>query len=210
MPYVVCKLQPSNTQGFNVNLSPNNRYICIFIWCLNSAPNQSPNQPKHNPWSYMSTQQITFDLFWITQNKLKKDKKVEKMSFYIRGTITYSYAWCSDKVLFSFDDDVILQLGTDLFTLEDFFHDIALRSNLLKEGEDDMNQVKSNFHLKISASQFCEITHISQIVHHNKLNFYREILDIWNYILIYFQVKWSSVTYYFRWSRLLDKSYQIC
>ena len=26
------------------------------------------------------------------QLKLKKDKKVEKMSFYIRGTITYSYA----------------------------------------------------------------------------------------------------------------------
>jgi hypothetical protein len=70
---------------------------------------------------------------------LKKDKKVEKMSFYIRGTIPYSYAWCSDKVLFSFDDDVILQLGTDLLTLEDVFHDIDLRSNLLKEGEDDMN-----------------------------------------------------------------------
>jgi len=65
LPYVVCKLQPSNTQGFNVNLSPNNRYICIFIWCLNSAPNQPPNQPKHNPWSYMFTQQITFDLFWV-------------------------------------------------------------------------------------------------------------------------------------------------
>jgi hypothetical protein len=91
-----------------------------------------------------------------------------------------------------------------------FFHDIDLRSNLLKEGEDDMNQVKSKFNLKISASQFCEITHISQIVHHNKLNFYRKILDIWNYILIYFQVKWISVTNYFRWSRLLDKSYQIC
>ena len=65
MPYVVCKIQPSNTQGFNVNLSPNNRYICMLIWCLNSAPNQPPNQPQHNPWSYMSTQQITFDLFWI-------------------------------------------------------------------------------------------------------------------------------------------------
>jgi len=61
LPYVVCKIQPSNTQGFNVNLSPNNRYICMLIWCLNSTP----NQPKHNPWSYMSTQQITFDLFWV-------------------------------------------------------------------------------------------------------------------------------------------------
>jgi len=30
-----------------------------------SASNQPPNQPKHNPWSYMSTQQITFDLFWV-------------------------------------------------------------------------------------------------------------------------------------------------
>jgi len=46
LPYVVCKLQPSNTQGFNVNLCPNNKYICILIWCLNSAPNQLQISPS--------------------------------------------------------------------------------------------------------------------------------------------------------------------
>jgi len=85
------------------------------------------------------------------QLKLKKDKKVENMSFIIRGTIPYSYAWWSDKVLFSFDDNVILQLSTDLLTLEDVFHDIDLRSNLLKEEEDDTNQVKSKFDFKMYA-----------------------------------------------------------
>jgi hypothetical protein len=62
-------------------------------------------------------------------------------------------------------------------TLEDVFYYTDSRLNLFKEGEDDMNQVKSEFGLKISADQFCKIKHISQIVHQNELNIYREILD---------------------------------
>jgi len=37
------------------------------------------------------------------------------------------------------DDDAILQLDTNLLTLEDVFYDTDLRSNLFKEWEDDMN-----------------------------------------------------------------------
>jgi hypothetical protein len=36
-----------------------------------------------------------------------------------------------------------------LLTLEDVFHDIDSRSDLFKEEEDDMNQVRSEFDLKI-------------------------------------------------------------
>jgi hypothetical protein len=36
--HVMCKFQPPNIQDFNENFSPNNRYICNFVWCLNSAP----------------------------------------------------------------------------------------------------------------------------------------------------------------------------
>jgi hypothetical protein len=35
-------------------------------------------------------------------------------------------------------------------TLEDIFHDTDLRSNIFKEEEDDINQVISEFDLKIS------------------------------------------------------------
>jgi len=42
------------------------------------------------------------------------------------------------------------------------------------------------------------------------MKFYRKILDISSYILIIFQIKWSSRTYYFWASKLLDKSCQIC
>jgi hypothetical protein len=42
------------------------------------------------------------------------------------------------------------------------------------------------------------------------MKFYKKILDISNYILIIFQIKWSSRTYYFQGSKLLDKSCQIC
>jgi hypothetical protein len=52
-----------------------------------------------------------------------------------------------------------------------------LRSNLFKEGEDDENQVRSEFGLKIFTDQFCEIKHIYQTVHLNELKFYIEILD---------------------------------
>ena len=58
------------------------------------------------------------------QLKLKKQKMVEKESLYIRGT------FLANKVFLGFDDDVILQFGTDFFTLEDFFHDTYLRSDL--------------------------------------------------------------------------------
>ena len=43
---------------------------------------------------------------------------------------------------------------------------------------DYMNQDMSEFPLKISANQFCEINHISQTVHQIELTFYREILNI--------------------------------
>jgi hypothetical protein len=39
--------------------------------------------------------------------------------------------------------------------------------------------------------------------------FYKELLDAWNYISVTFQVKWSSGTYYFKWSKLLEKSCHI-
>jgi len=93
------------------------------------------------------------------QLKLKKYKMVENESLYIRGT------FFANKVFLGFNDDVILQLGTDFFTLEDFFHDTYLRLNLFKEGEDDKNQVRSEFGLKISTDQFCEIKYIYQTVH---------------------------------------------
>jgi hypothetical protein len=48
----------------------------------------------------------------------------------------------------------------------------------------DANQVMSKFGLKMSSNKFCEIEHISQIVHQNELRFYKEILDMWNYILV--------------------------
>ena len=48
----------------------------------------------------------------------------------------------------------------------------------------DMNQVRSEFDLKMFANQPCEIGYISQTVHHNELTNYREILDTCNYILV--------------------------
>jgi hypothetical protein len=59
------------------------------------------------------------------------------------------------------------------------------------------------------AGQFYEIMHISQTVHWIELKFYMEILETWNCILINFQVKWSSETYYFRGLKLVHKSCQI-
>jgi len=58
----------------------------------------------------------------------------------------------ANKVLLGFDDDVILWLDTDLLTLENVFHDTDLRSDLFKETKDDMNQVISEFGLKMFAN----------------------------------------------------------
>jgi len=41
----------------------------------------------------------------------------------------------------------------------------------------DTNQVMSKFSVKMSSDKFCEIEHLSQIVHQNELRFYKEILD---------------------------------
>ena len=38
-------------------------------------------------------------------------------------------------------------------------------SNPFKEEENDMNQVRFEFNLKMSIDQFCEIKHISPTVH---------------------------------------------
>jgi len=88
------------------------------------------------------------------QLKLKNEKMVENENLYIKRT------FFANKVFLGFDDDVILQFGTNLLTLQDIFYDIDLRLNLYKEGKDDKNQVRSNYGLKISADQFCEIEHI--------------------------------------------------
>jgi hypothetical protein len=55
--------------------------------------------------------------------------------------------------------------------------------------ENDTNQVRSEFGLKMYADKFYEIKHISQTVHHNELAFYMEILNTWKYILVTFQDK---------------------
>ena len=72
-----------------------------------------------------------------------------------------------------------------------------------------MNKDMSKFDFKISIDQFCEIKYISQIVHQNDFKYYSKKLDTWSYIFANVQVKWSSKTYYFRGSKLLDKSYQL-
>ena len=102
----------------------------------------------------------------------------KKKSLYIKGT------FFTNKALLSFDDDVVFKLGIDMLTLEDFFHDTHLRSNLLNEGQDDTNQVKSEFCLKMSTDQFCKIRHISQTVYWIELKFYKEMLDTINYIMV--------------------------
>jgi hypothetical protein len=61
----------------------------------------------------------------------------------------------ANKVLLVFYDDVIICLVNDYLTLEDVFHDRNSRLNLLKDGENDTNQVMSEFGLKLSTNQFC-------------------------------------------------------
>jgi hypothetical protein len=50
----------------------------------------------------------------------------------------------------------------------------------------DTNQVRSKFGLKMFVDQFCEIGHISQTIHQNKLKFYKEILDTWKEVFVIF------------------------
>jgi hypothetical protein len=103
---------------------------------------------------------------------LKKEKIVDKKSLFIKGT------FFANKVLLGFDDDVNLWLGMIFFfILEDVLHNTNSRSNLFKEGKDDTNQVRPEFDLNMSTSQFREIEHIFQTVHWKSLKFYREILD---------------------------------
>jgi hypothetical protein len=57
----------------------------------------------------------------------------------------------------------------DLYSIPQF---LKHKSNL-----SNTNQIKSEFSLKMSIDQCFKIIHISQTVHQNKLQFYREILD---------------------------------
>ena len=69
---------------------------------------------------------------------------VKNKSLYTKRT------FFANKVLLGFDDDVILQFGTNLLTLKDVFYDIDLRSNLYKERKDDTIQARSKYELKIT------------------------------------------------------------
>jgi hypothetical protein len=82
------------------------------------------------------------------QLKLKQGRMVENESLFIRRI------FFANKVLLGFNDDDNFQLGTDLLTIKDVFHDTNSRLNLFKEGEDDTNQVMSEFSFKIVANQF--------------------------------------------------------
>jgi hypothetical protein len=70
---------------------------------------------------------------------------VEKESLYIMGALL------ANKALLSFNDDDNLLSATNFLTLEYIFHDIDSRLNLFKEGEDDTNQVRFKFDLKMYA-----------------------------------------------------------
>jgi hypothetical protein len=48
-------------------------------------------------------------------------------------------------------------------------------------------------------------TYLSNLIL-EQAEFYKEILDAWNYNSVTFQVKWSLGTYYFKRSKLLEKS----
>jgi len=79
------------------------------------------------------------------QLKLNKEKMVENEACISGGT------FFTNKVFLDFvDDDVILRFDINLLTLEDVFHD-SDSMNLFKEGDDDTNQLRSRFGLKISA-----------------------------------------------------------
>jgi hypothetical protein len=82
------------------------------------------------------------------QLKLKQGRMVEKESLFIRRI------FFTNKVLLGFNDDDNFQLGIDLLTIKDVFHDTNSRLNLFKEGKDDTNQVMSEFDFKIVVNQF--------------------------------------------------------
>jgi hypothetical protein len=73
---------------------------------------------------------------------------VEKESLFIRRI------FFTNKVLLGFNNDDNFQLGIDLLTIKDVFHDTNSRLNLFKEGKDDTNQVMSEFDFKIVVNQF--------------------------------------------------------
>jgi len=77
------------------------------------------------------------------QLKLKTGKMIKNESLYIRET------FFANDVFPGFDDDVIFQLGTNLFFSCDDLQVIYSRKNTFEEGGDDMNQVKSKFYLKM-------------------------------------------------------------
>jgi hypothetical protein len=82
------------------------------------------------------------------QLKLKQGRMVEKESLFIRRI------FFTNKVLLGFNNDDNFQLGIDLLTIKDVFHDTNSRLNLFKEGKDDTNQVMSEFDFKIVVNQF--------------------------------------------------------
>jgi hypothetical protein len=82
------------------------------------------------------------------QLKLKQGRMVEKESLFIRRI------FFANKVLLGFNDDDNFQLGIDLLTIKDVFHDTNSRLNLFKERKDDTNQVMSEFDFKIVVNQF--------------------------------------------------------
>jgi hypothetical protein len=106
---------------------------------------------------------LTLEKICKEQLKLKKKNMTKNKSLYINET------FFANKVLFGFDDDVILRLCTDLLILEYVFNYTYLRSNILKKYKHDTNQVKFEFGLKMFANKFCEIEHIFQTVHWIKL-----------------------------------------
>jgi hypothetical protein len=115
-----------------------------------------------------------------------KEKMVEKKSLYIRGPYFVTRFFLVSMMMLFFSLILIF------WPYKMFFHDTYSRSNFFKVGENDTNQVWSEFSFKMYVDRFCEIWHISQVIHRNKLEIYRKILDTWNYILINFQFKWSS------------------
>jgi hypothetical protein len=82
------------------------------------------------------------------QLKLKQGRMVEKESLFIRRI------FFTNKVLLGFNNDDNFQLGIDLLTIKDVFHDTNSRLNLFKERKDDTNQVMSEFDFKIVVNQF--------------------------------------------------------
>jgi len=99
------------------------------------------------------------------QLKLKTEKMIKNESLYIKET------FFANEVFPGFDDDVIFQLGTNLFSSCDDLQVIYSRKNPFEKGGDDMNLVKSEFCLKMSIS-------FARSGISDELTFYNRILDI--------------------------------